>query len=175
MHILPPSDSGNEQNIKPVLNLESSYRAATRFLVEKDPTGALLSTVTFMDSVENWVLRQLDVDGELREEVTARQRRLSEILTQYREHVPPDNHAFLQLLSWMKSSEAFYTLDYLTQFQPQFTMQLIDHCKATRNDDVNANLALERIRVVFRTKLADRVFSPENFEYVMTVIIGGLQ
>lgn len=171
MQILPADGSNGDGNVVPALILDSRYRAASKFLHSKDPTGGLLSTVLFMDSVEDWVVSRLELDEQQGEQVRVRLRRLSEILTQHRENIPPDNYALLQLLSWMKSSESFYTLDYLTQFQPEFTVQFIGYCQQNQGDEVNANLALQRIMVLYRTRLLDRVYSPENFDYVMSVIM----
>jgi hypothetical protein len=173
MNILPSMNNSEEPSDEQSLVLGGGQRHAARFLHQKDPTGGLLATVMFMDSVEDWVISRLELDPDQREEVQARQARLSEILTQHRQKVPPDNHSLLQLFSWMKSSELFYTLDYLTQFQPEFTVQLVDHCKATCNDDVNATLLLQRIRVLYKTRLADRIYSPENFDYLMSVLVEG--
>jgi hypothetical protein len=173
MNNLPPASEQSQGDGMLPLALGSSQRRAAQFLHQKDPTGGLLATVMFMDSVEDWVISRLELDPDQKDEVQARQARLSEILTQHRQRVPPDNHSLLQLFSWMKSSELFYTLDYLTQFQPEFTVQLVDHCKATCNDDVNAALALQRIRVLYKTRLADRIYSPENFDYLMTVLVEG--
>ena len=161
-------------------DLNPDAKEPTRSLLRRDPTGGLLSTVLFMDNVENWVIDRVlarprdpenaDEDINL-DEVRSRMQRLSEIITQYRLRIPPDNYALVQLLGWMKSSEAFYALDYLSQYQPEFTMQFIAHCGRTRNDDVNADLAMQRVHVLFRTRLADRIYSRENCEYVMSVLL----
>jgi len=172
MNILPPASSPDDPEDRSLI-LGGPQRSAAQFLHQKDPSGGLLATVMFMDSVEDWVISRLELDPAQKEAVQARLARLSEILTQHRQKVPPDNHSLLQLFSWMKSSEVFYTLDYLTQFQPEFTVQLVDHCKATCNDDVNAALALQRISVLYKTRLADRIYSPENFDYLMSVLVEG--
>lgn len=176
MGILPPDQMSGDNNLVPPFVLDSRFREASKFLHAKDPTGGLLSTVLFMDSVEDWVMSRLaSGDEQQDEQVRARLRRLSEIITQYRENIPADNHALLQLLSWMKSSEAFYTLDYLTMAQADFTVQFIQYCQENRDDDVNANLALQRIMVLYRTRLLDRVYSPDNFDYVVDVLMGAPQ
>jgi len=155
------------------LELGDDRRRASLFLHQKDPTGGLLATVLFMDSVENWVINRLALDDAdpSAEGVRERQRKLSEVLTTHRDNVPPDNAALLQLLVWMKSSEAFYALDYLTQFRPEFTVQFVNYCKDCASENVNASFALERIAVLWRTRLLDRVFSPENLDFVMKIIL----
>lgn len=151
-------------------SLDGNLRESTKFLHGKDATGGILATVLFMERVEDWVLSRLELESdEMREEVRSRMVRLSEIISQYRQDITPDNHAMLQLLSWMKSTEYFYTLDYLTQHQPQFTSQFLAYCDSNADSDVNANLSKERIRVLFRTRLLDRVFSDASLDYLMSI------
>lgn len=173
MGILPPVSANSDNKLPPMvpITFDREQRAASRFLHSKDPTGGLLSTVLFMDSVEDWVINRLELEPEQVEQVRIRLRRIAEILTQYSDRVAPDNQSLVQLLSWMKSSESLYTLDYLTQAQPEFTVQFIRHCQSVCDDDVNARLALERITVLFRSRLLDRVYSPANFDYVTTVLM----
>lgn len=172
MEILPSDGATDKNNDAHQLNLDPVYRQPAKWLHSKDPTGGLLATVMYMDSVEDWVIERLALENpEQREEVRVRQRRLSEIISQYRADVPPDNHAFLQLQSWMNTSEFFYTLDFLAVYQPEFVTQFVAFVMSIRESDVGAALALERIRCVFRARLADRIYSPEIFDFVFEVLM----
>jgi hypothetical protein len=156
--------------MKQEFSLDGNLREATKFLHSKDSTGGILATVMFMDTVEDWVLSRLEGESaELREEVRSRMLRLSEIVQQFRQHIAPDNHAMLQLLSWLRSTEYFYTLDYLTQFQPEFTAQFFQYCTDNADSDVNANLCRERIKALYKVRLLDRVFSEDSLDYLMAI------
>lgn len=172
MSILTRDDEDGDDNMSHKFDLESQHKRAAKFLLEKDKTGAVLATVMCMDGVEDWVVKKLELGSEAqREAVRVRQRRLSEIITQYRRNIPHDNFSFGQVLSWMNTSETFYTLDYLSAFQPDFTQQFLEYCAATQNDDQHMNLAFRRIRAFFGARLADRVFSPENMEFVLKTVL----
>lgn len=182
---LPSEPSSGGAKSVPDFNLDPDRKEAHRHLIEKDPNGSLFSTVLVMDNVEDWVIARLVADPDKAheradvgggstvnvEEVRARLQRLSEIISQYRLRIPPDHYALVQLLGWMKSSECFYALDYLTQYQSDFTTQFIEHCRRTCQEDAAAELALQRIQVLYRTRLLDRIMSPENCEFVMNVLL----
>lgn len=171
MDILPSDEVGKTIDSIPAINLDSSYREAAQFLHERDATGGLLATVMMMDKAEDWVVSRLAMASEeMCEQVRVRQRRLSEILTQHRQRVQPDNNALVQLLSWMNSSESFYTLDYLTRFQPEFTSQFFGYCQANSADDISARLCRERIVALYRATLLSRVFSPASFDYLLRAL-----
>lgn len=174
MGILPSDADGGSNKLGahlPPFDLDTLHRPAVSFLNKKDPSGVLMQQVLLMDSVEEWVLDRMEVGGSAREEVRSRQRRLAEIISQYSERLAPDNDALCQLLAWMHSSEAFYALDYLTLAQPNFTVQFIRHCQESSGDDINARLALERISTLYRSRVLDRVYSPENVELVTSVLL----
>lgn len=124
-----------------------------------------------MDSVENWVLARLGKDVASQEEVSDRLQRLSEIIYQYRQQIPPDNHAFLQVLAWLNFSVVVVVLDYLSNYQQAFMAQLMEYSKDTADLDVNADLMVKRVRALYRTKLLDRVYSPDNVEYVTQILL----
>ncbi|MBK5051743.1 hypothetical protein IQ289_25515 [Burkholderia sp. R-70006] len=139
----------------------------------KDRTGMTLHQMGFLAKVEHWVLRRLEGQGERAvEEVHTRLQRLDDIITNYRNQIPPDNPAFLQILSWLQFDEATYTVEYLQEGQPDFFMQLIDFCRANRRNDPNAALAINRIFALLRTQLLDRIFSKANVDYVATTLVG---
>lgn len=178
MGILPSDVDAGMNNLnghRPPFDLDAEHRPAVRFLHTKDPSGVLMQQVLLMDSVEEWVLGRMDVGGAEREQIRSRQRRLGEIISQYSERLAPDNDALCQLLAWMHSSEAFYALDYITLAQPNFTVQFIRHCQENGGDDINARLALERISTLYRSRVLDRVYSPENVERVTSVLLEMMQ
>lgn len=146
-----------------------------QYLLERDSTAGLFSALKFMDNVEDWVLQRLGEDDASVDEVRARLRRLSEIIYQYRQQIPPDNHAFLQVLAWLNTSVVVYVVDYLTQHQVDFMAQLLDYSKANSDIDVNASLMVKRVRALYRARLLDRIYSPENVDYVMRILLRGCQ
>lgn len=141
-------------------------------LLGRDPTAGLFSALKFMDSVEDWVLQRLEQQGEeSREEVRERLRRLSQIVYQYRQSIPPDNYAFLQVLAWLNTSVVIYVLDYLTEHQNGFMVQLLEYSKENIDVDINANLMVKRVRALYRARLLDRIYSPDNVDYVMRILL----
>lgn len=124
-----------------------------------------------MDTVEDWVLERVGTDETSREEIRARLKRLSEIIYQYRQQIPADNYAFLQVLAWLNTSVVIYVLEYLTMHQADFMVQLLGYAKESVDVDVNANLMMKRVRALYRARLLDRIYSPENVDYVMRVLL----
>lgn len=144
-------------------------------LLKRDATAGLFSALKFMDSVEDWVLQRLEQDDASREEVRGRLQRLSEIIYQYRMSIPPDNYAFLQVLAWLNTSVVIYVLDYLTEHQCDFMVQLLEYSKENIEVDINANLMMKRVRALYRARLLDRIYSPENVDYVMRILLRDAQ
>lgn len=144
-------------------------------LLSRDPTAGLFSALRFMDSVEDWVLQRLDRDEASREEVRSRLKRLSEIIYLYRQRIPPDNYAFVQVLAWLNTSVVIFVLDYLTAHQNDFMVQLLEYAKESVDVDVNANLMMKRVRALYRARLLDRIYSPDNVDYVMRILLRDAQ
>lgn len=142
-----------------------------KHLLGRDSTGSLFAALSFMDSVEDWVLERLGQDDQTGEQVRARLHRLSEIVYQYRQQIPPDNFSFLQVLSWLNTSVVIYVVDYLNEHQQDFLVQLLDYSKANAEIDVNAALMIKRVRALYRARLLDRIYSPDNVDYVMRVLL----
>ncbi|KVV07437.1 hypothetical protein WK77_16755 [Burkholderia ubonensis] len=139
----------------------------------KDQTGMTLYQMGFLGKVEHWVLNRVgERDGALAGEVTTRLQRLDDIVANFRNQIPADNPAFLQILSWLTIEQAMYTVEYLQGFQSEFFMQLVDYCQRNELNDVNADLALKRIRALNKTRLLDRWFSPANVDFVVTTLTG---
>lgn len=145
-------------------------------LLGRDPTAGLFSALKFMDGVEDWVLQRLEGENEQsREDVRDRLRRLSQIIYQYRQSIPPDNYMFLQVLAWLNTSVVIYVLDYLTQHQHEFMVQLLEYSKENIDVDVNANLMVKRVRALYRARLLDRIYSPDNVDFVMRTLLRCMQ
>lgn len=146
------------------------------YLLRRDPTASLFAQLKFMDSVEDWVLQRLEIESaESRDMVRANLARLSEIIHQFRQSIPADNFTFLQVLAWLNTSVVIYVLDYLTQHQHEFMSQLLGYCKENNELDINAELMLKRVRALYRARLLDRIYSPENVDYVMRVLLRDAQ
>ncbi|MEX3555997.1 MAG: hypothetical protein VB131_05220 [Burkholderia gladioli] len=139
----------------------------------KDQTGMTLYQMGFLAKVEHWVLNRIaENNEELADDVTTRLQRLDDIVTNFRNKIPADNPAFLQILSWLTIDQAMYTVEYLQGCQPEFFMQLVDYCRLNEFNDLNADLALKRIRALNKTRLLDRWFSPANVDFVVTTLTG---
>ncbi|ABO60206.1 hypothetical protein LA345_36900 (plasmid) [Burkholderia vietnamiensis] len=139
----------------------------------KDQTGMTLYQMGFLGKVEHWVLNRLaEKDEELADDVTMRLQRLDDIVANFRNKIPADNPAFLQILSWLTIEQAMYTVEYLQGYQDEFFMQLVDYCRLNEFNDVNADLALKRIRALNKTRLLDRWFSKANVDFVVTTLTG---
>lgn len=175
MSIVPTTNGTNqlEAGIAPEFLIDADH--VGRHLLERDPTAGLFAALRFMDSVEDWVLQQLGQDDSSREEVRGSLRRLSEILYQYRQQIPPDNYAFLQVLAWLNTSVVIYVLDYLTEHQNDFMVQLLEYSKENIEIDINANLMMKRVRALYRARLLDRIYSPENVDFVMRILLRDAQ
>jgi len=145
--------------------------SVSQWLLRKDGAAVVYATMALMDSVESWVLQRLDQSEELHDEVSVRLDKLGETLGLYCHAIPPDNFEFLQAIAWLNSSTVVYVLDYLSAHQPDFLGQLVEHCRQMEDDDVNANLMLKRMRAVWRARLLDRIYSPENVDFVMKVLL----
>lgn len=169
--ILTADDHNSQQDMEGSPGIFLDKTSVSRYLLAKDGNAVVYASLSFMDSVEDWVLQRLDQDERTRAEVQARLEKLGRIIGQYRNAIPPDNHAFLQAIAWLNSSAVVYVLDYLSSHQPDFMHQLVEHCKAMEDDDVNANLMLKRMRALWRARLLDRIFSPDNVEFVMKVLL----
>lgn len=144
--------------------------AVGRYLLQMDPTGETFGTLRFMEQVETWVLQRLEVDDASRGDVEARLARLAEIISQYRESIPPENDAFLKVLSWLNTSVTVYVVDYLSTFQQDFFMQLVDYARSNEELNVDAALMLKRVRALWRARLLQRIYSKENVDFVMQVL-----
>jgi hypothetical protein len=137
----------------------------------KDPTGMALHQMAYLSKVEDWVLNVLAKEGkEFEVQVQTRLQRLDDIISNYRNSIPPDNPAFVQILSWLAIDQAMYTVDYLQGHQPDFFIQLLDFCRHNELNDANAALTLKRILVLMRTRLFDRIYSPANVDFVRTTL-----
>nr|WP_241025664.1 hypothetical protein [Burkholderia sp. Tr-20390] len=139
----------------------------------KDQTGMTLYQMGFLGKVEHWVLNRIaEKNDALAGDVTTRLQRLDDIVTNFRNKIPADNPAFIQILSWLTIEQAMYTVEYLQGCQHEFFMQLVEYCKCNELNDVNADLALKRIRALNKTRLLDRWFSPANVDFVITTLTG---
>ena len=154
-----------------VLCISDPGRVAAHFNA-KDTTGQVLHAMGFLASVEHWVINRLKAESEeMAEEVRLRLQRLDDIVNNYRDNIPPDNPAFLQILSWLSIDQATYTIECLQSCQPAFLTQLMDHCRHNRLNDSNAELAINRILTLTRARLIDRIFGRDNVEYVVKTLM----
>ncbi len=150
----------------------SSREAVAQHFIERDPTGQLFATLHYMGTVEDWVVTRLgEEDKSLDERVQAGLQRLDDVITQYREQIPPDNTLFLKIMSWLPMSECMYTVEYLHQHQRAFFEQMIEHCRAMSNDDLDAAFMFRRITALLRTRLIDRIFGRDNTGFVTRILM----
>lgn len=175
MTILPTGKQSGHPEIVGLPGFVIDAERVGSHLLGRDPTAGLFSALKFMDSVEDWVLPRLEKDDASREEVKTRLRRLSEIVYQYRQRIPPDNYAVLQVLAWLNTSVVIYVLDYLTEHQEDFLVQLLSYAKESIDVDINANLMMKRIRALYRARLLDRIYSPDNVDFVMRILLRDAQ
>ena len=169
MSILPADGQKGNQEGAETLPLDRT--SIGQWLLRKDNDGVTYASLSFMDGVENWVVQRLGQDPELHDAVLDRLEKLGELIGRYRQCIPADNYAFLQAIAWLNSSTVMYVLDYLSVHQPDFLAQLVEHCARMENDDINADLMLKRLRAVWRARLLDRIYSPENVKFVMSVLM----
>jgi hypothetical protein len=180
MEIVPPDDS-SDQNRKDRIDhvdLTPGSKSAYIFAQNRDDSGMVLQSFILMDSVEEWVIAKMTKDQESEgvervnlDEVRVRCQRLSEALSQHADRVPADHFSLVQLLGWMNASESFYVLEFLTQRRPEFFSQFFAHVQRTADFDPAADVAMQRIRAVFRADFARKIFSQENVDYVMKIIL----
>ena len=150
----------------------SSREDVARHFIDRDPTGQLFATLHYMGTVEDWVITRLGEQNKTMEErVQASLQRLDDVITQYRAQIPPDNAQFLKIMSWLPMSECMYVVEYLHQHQAAFFEQMIEHCRAMSNDDLDAAFMFRRITALLRTRLIDRIFGRDNTGFVTRILM----
>lgn len=169
MTILASEAGGSNVNSENSVKLDLSGDTISAFLLAKDPTATLFSTLRFMESVENWVIER--ASGDSIDAVAPRLKRLAAIVEQHAVSIAPDNYTFVEILGLLNISTALFIVEYLTKVQPAFMSQLLEYCKVNSEYDVSANLMLERVGVLYRAQLLDRVYSAQNIDRVMQILL----
>lgn len=165
----PPEDHGKARR-GPAFRVSDPGHVAAH-MNAKDKTGTTLHQMAFFTKVEYWVLRRLEAEGQkMADEVKARLERLDAVIDNHRNSIPPDNPAFVQILSWLDIAQQTYTVEFLQSCQPGFFQQLVAFCHSQRLNDPNADLFLKRLEVLMRTTLLNRICSKENVEYVLSIL-----
>lgn len=153
----------------------SDETSIAKRMLEKDATGQVFATMQYMTTVEDWVINRLGKqDSSVAEQVKIRLQRLDAVIVQYRSQIPPDNFSFLQVLSWLSMDQCMYTIEYLQANQPLFFRQLIEHCRASQHDEINAGFTYTRIMTLLKGRLLDRILGPDNTDFVNRILVESL-
>lgn len=153
------------------LNLTRS--GVSRSMLLRDSTATLFAVLSMMDGVERWTLEAFgEREPEQAEIVRNALNRFSGIVEQFGGRIPASNDTFLQLMTWVHSSAAIYCIDFISRAQPDFVSDFMRHVESLSGDDMNARIALARFRVLHSTAVLDRIFSPENCQFVARAVLG---
>ncbi|QTP13343.1 hypothetical protein [Serratia symbiotica] len=146
------------------------------FFYDQKIFHALRIYVNKLDSVDRWAF---DFGSEDSEEVKIALKDIEAIFSKHVDvlHLFPEN--VLYVLSHMKTSRCLYLINYLCTMNPSFLAMLekllIEGSAAESNQKLtnNCNVILQRLQVIDRTKLLEKVYSKSRFEYINRLMAKG--
>jgi|GEM_PF-3847044 hypothetical protein len=168
--------SEHRSEVYTTVNINLSEENLNDFFYDQKIFHALRIYVTKLDSVDRWAF---DFGGRDSAEVDSIIKEIQDLFTKHSGimHMFPEK--VIYLLSHMKTSRCLYLITHLCTVNPSFMAMLekllIEGASANVNPNLlnDCNVILQRLQVIDRTKLLEKVYSKSRFEYINRLMLKG--